>query len=71
MSANPERFTWRRGAIDISQCVECKHGSTGSACRAFLLGIPDRILENNHDHRKPYPGDNGIRFEPIGEGEAE
>jgi len=23
------------------------------------------ILTNRHDHRKPYPGDHGIRFAPL------
>jgi hypothetical protein len=32
-------------------------------CAAFPNGIPVRILDHGFDHRKPYKGDNGIRFE--------
>ena len=34
-------------------------------CAAFREGIPDAIAENEIEHRKPYPGDHGIQFEPI------
>jgi len=34
------------------------------ACDAFPAGIPASIIENRRDHRKPYPGDRGILFEP-------
>jgi hypothetical protein len=27
--------------------------------------IPVPIQANKHDHRKPYPGDQNIHFEPI------
>lgn len=33
-------------------------------CKAFEK-IPDEIWEGKNNHRKPYKGDNGIRFEPI------
>ncbi len=35
------------------------------ACAAFLHGIPGPILAGFHDHTVPYPGDFGIRFEPV------
>jgi hypothetical protein len=36
-------------------------------CKAFIKGIPEEIILNEHDHTKPFKGDNGIRFEPIKE----
>jgi hypothetical protein len=51
-------------------CIECKHyieggDEPGFRCEAFPDGIPDEIFEGGFNHRKPYKGDNGIRFEPI------
>lgn len=53
------------------QCMSCKHwggwrGPIGTECPAFPDSlIPAAIIGNEHDHREPYPGDHGIRFEPI------
>lgn len=48
-------------------CHHCKHldDDDSRTCAAFLDGIPDVIWRAERDHRKPYPGDHGIRFEPI------
>lgn len=70
MSDRMERFTdWNeRRATDIThpvQCTACRHYRDDATCDAFPDGIPVRILENDHDHRRPYPGDHGVRFDPV------
>ena len=52
------------------QCFECMHLDRSASfnpirCHAFPDEVPIPIQMDKHDHRKPYPGDHGIRFEPI------
>ena len=52
----------------ISQCLTCarrtslKNGVYG--CEAFET-VPNTIVENEFDHRNPYPGDNGLLFKKL------
>jgi hypothetical protein len=47
-----------------SQCKSCSNHYGGTiACAAYPDGIPRAILSNQHDHREPYPGDGGVRYE--------
>jgi hypothetical protein len=45
------------------QCATCQHWTAGLSCQAFPAGIPAAILEGRHDHRRPFEGDRGIRYE--------
>lgn len=54
---------------DDSVCTDCIHWDFGCACDAFPNGIPDDMWLGKNDHREPYPGDNGIQFEPLPEQE--
>ena len=49
----------------IPMCYKCRHYAAFEACVAYPNGIPAEIFRSEHDHRQPYPGDHGIRFEPL------
>lgn len=49
-------------------CSRCRHLTSPvepRTCTAFPGGIPGEIWDGEHDHRTPFPGDHGIRFEPV------
>lgn len=56
--------------IKMIPCVWCRHlmgdRTDGNFCDAFPAGdgIPRAIILGEVDHRDPYPGDGGVRFEP-------
>ena len=55
-----------------NQCNNCKNyiggGESTGFCKAFMdTEIPIIIMTGKYDHSVIYPGDNGIRFEPIEE----
>lgn len=51
-------------------CTFCAHFQPDSKtgryqCATFGSNVPDDIWYGRHDHTTPYPGDNGIQFEPL------
>lgn len=63
--SDSSKLGWKLGDLNVSQCAFCKHADSEGGCKAFGEKIPDVILLNQFDHREPYEGDNGIRFEPV------
>lgn len=47
----------------LAICLACKHLRSADTCDAYPDGIPRKILLEHFDHRLPYPGDRGMRFE--------
>ena len=47
------------------QCIKCKHYHMLGACDAYTDKIPYDIMSGKVSHTKPYPGDNGIRYEEL------
>lgn len=48
-------------------CMYCKHLrlEPWRTCAAFADRIPDAIWTGENDHREPWPGDGGVRFEEV------
>jgi hypothetical protein len=54
------------------QCSRCVHYLGPFRCDAFLeRDIPQEILSGEFDHENPYPGDHGVRYEPLPDDPAE
>ena len=62
MANKKDYWTYKEGDFEVSQCAYCLYKQIGDKCTAFPDKIPEKILLNEHDHKKPYPGDHGIRF---------
>ena len=47
-------------------CYDCIHftGAPAGKCSAFPVEIPEKIWSGKLQHREPFPGDHGFRFEP-------
>jgi hypothetical protein len=48
------------------RCFRCRHIQSImlGTCDAFPNQIPIEIWTGKNDHSQPFPGDNGIQFEP-------
>ena len=51
-------------SYNIPACNKCIHFIDNDKWDAFE-NIPDDILNGKNDHKKSFPGDKGILFEPI------
>lgn len=63
-----DKFTLSPAGTVLTQCVYCKHlisGPFGAGCGAFPSAIPEEIVTNRFDHRRPHPDEiDPYRFTP-------
>ncbi len=56
-------------------CLYCRHLRNDRVnrmtCSAFPAGIPEANIQSRADHRRPYRGDGGVRFDPRDAAAAE
>lgn len=64
-----EKSAERKISVISRVCSMCQNlddsNPIARQCSAFPDGIPLEIWNAENDHTSAYPGDNGIRFEPI------
>ncbi len=54
------------GAVPLCEsCRRLDREGTGYTCEAFPAGIPSKIAVDGFDHRKPFPGDGDLRYQPM------
>ena len=48
-----------------ADCDSCRNKTDNApTCLAFPNGIPRPLLDGDVGHKMPFPGDNGVRYEP-------
>ena len=64
-----DRLVVRRRDIMLPHisCATCRHLHLDGKreCEAYPVEIPIVIQIGEHNHRKPYKGDQGIRYEKV------
>lgn len=66
LSSDPKFLAVEAEFTRLGICWKCEHKTLGaSTCVAFPRDIPETIILGEFNHRKPFPGDNGIQFEPL------
>lgn len=66
MSAMPSRFADPPFTLPPSPCMTCRWRDYGRpTCAAFPNGIPRAIFDGGNPHTTPFPGDQGIRYQPT------
>jgi hypothetical protein len=66
------KFVWGPDDLIPTQCALCDRYGSGrivAVCQAFPGSIPADIMANRADHRRPFEGDQGLRFRPRADAE--